>query len=54
MTENDFREEAEQHWLFLKKVFDASNFDMTAELLHTLYVEAMVHGYKHAVEEMKE
>lgn len=62
MTENDFREEAEQHWKFaeqfiikLSKWKNAPKIeDGLLELIQFLYVEAMIHGYKHAVEEIKE
>jgi len=36
-----FEEEAEKHW------------DWLAELLHEVYVGAMVHGYKHGLEDGK-
>ena len=52
MTE-DFRKEAEEHWKFVQTIItppitinDVKHF--TEDLLHYLYVEAMIHGYKHA------
>ena len=52
---SDFREEAEQHWEFVKRlltppfVVNDVNF-YSEDKLKYLYVEAMVHGYKHAKE----
>lgn len=58
MTEN-FKEEAEKHWQFIEQLLrtyrgeeDAIppeiSFNVKIETCHYLYVQAMVHGYKHA------
>jgi hypothetical protein len=41
---DDFREEAEAHWRFIEKLLDAQ---IPIEKVHYLYVEAMIHGFKH-------
>lgn len=44
---DDFREKAEAHWKY--------TFDLITQLLRTmgwLYIEAMVHGYKHGKEDV--
>jgi hypothetical protein len=49
MSEN-FRINSEKHWDFIKKLIIASNNDFSEELIeliHILYVESMIHGYKH-------
>ena len=40
------REDAEAHWEYTKKVIDRM-----LELCGVLYVEGMLHGYKHGKEE---
>lgn len=60
-TSDAFRSEAKQHWEYTRKILESSmrNFagvyglelQGTLALCETLYVEAMVHGYKHAKEE---
>jgi hypothetical protein len=52
---DDFREEAEKHWGYTKGLFDRVHLeDLVMEdipdLLHYLYVEAMVHGFGHGKE----
>ena len=49
MTE--FREEAEAHWKFIDKLLRIAKAELTFDLLEFLYIEAMVHGYKHKEEE---
>jgi hypothetical protein len=50
MTEHDFRLQAEEHWEFLEGLLKAYTV-----FIHCLYVESMVHGYKHGREfEQKE
>jgi len=39
---NDFREDAENHWKYTEKII----YKML-ELVHIAYVEGMVHAYKH-------
>jgi hypothetical protein len=41
----EFREEAEKHWQFIEKLLDVQ---VSIEKVHYLYVEAMVHGFKHS------
>jgi hypothetical protein len=43
----DFREEAEKHWQFIEKLLEPQ---VPIEKVKYLYVEAMVHGYKHAIQ----
>jgi hypothetical protein len=51
----DFRAEAEAHWEFIEKLLDTCTTEtVTKETLKFLYIEAMVHGYKHAIQEDKE
>lgn len=56
-AKNDcFRSEAEKHWIFIKPLLckeglDESEVTVELEKTHYLYVEAMVHGYKHAKQE---
>jgi hypothetical protein len=54
VCENDFRKEAEKHWAFLVPLLIDPECDtqISFEKAHYLYVEAMVHGYKHAKEEI--
>lgn len=47
MTE-DFREDAEKHWKFIEKLLRTYGLEASEET-HWLYVEAMVHGYKHGM-----
>jgi hypothetical protein len=46
----DFREEAEKHWKFINDLLDKMTEinEFPIEMIHYLYVEAMIHGYKHA------
>lgn len=60
MSEN-FRKEAEDHWgytenLMLKiaKLYGEKLTDDMLELIKYMYVEAMIHGYKHASNRNKE
>lgn len=51
----DFREEAEKHWQFLEILLinpDTATTSIPLERVKYLYIEAMVHGYKHAVKEL--
>jgi len=55
---NSFRKIAEQHWEYnselinhLLKAFNIEVNKELLELLRFLYVEAMIHGYKHRMEE---
>jgi len=47
---DNFRKEAEEHWKFIEKILQEfpENSDIPLNLVRFLYVEAMVHGYKHA------
>lgn len=47
---DDFRAEAEAHWSFIEKLLDSQ---VPIEKVHYLYVESMVHGFKHRNEEIK-
>lgn len=40
-----FREDAEAHWIYTKKIIDA-----VLEVAHIAYVESMIHGEKHGEE----
>jgi hypothetical protein len=53
ITLNDFRKTAEAHWKYTSELLELAGTDAD-ELLHFLYVEAMIHGYKHALKETKE
>ncbi len=62
MSEN-FREEAEEHWKFVEglviKMITGYWTEVTMdkkvlEIFKYLYVEGMVHGYKHGTEEGRE
>lgn len=44
----DFREEAEKHWKFIEDLLGASGAENNIPLIHYLYVESMIHGFKHA------
>jgi hypothetical protein len=54
-----FKEEAEKHWQYTKEVILASSAgnlenleeDDIIELCHKLYTLAMVHGYKHGIQD---
>lgn len=51
LASDDFREDAEKHWAFIEKMLLTleSKFNVDhLKFLHFMYVEAMVHGYKHA------
>lgn len=50
VAESNFREEAEAHWKFISELLETAGVDLN-ELHHFLYVEAMVHGYKHRKQE---
>ncbi len=59
-TNDCFRSEAEKHWQFIQGILTSQRVDredtdqpatVSLEACHYLYVEAMVHGYKHAKEE---
>lgn len=49
MSKPDFREDAEAHWKYTKKVIDA-----VMEVAHVAYVEGMIHGRKHGLEDKEE
>ena len=42
-----FREEAEKHWAYIESLLIAAGINTDLTLHKHLYVEAMVHGYKH-------
>lgn len=58
-TEKTFREDAEKHWQFIEKLLTSYRGSIelngvkpetvSLECCHFLYVEAMVHGHKHAL-----
>jgi hypothetical protein len=59
MAEDAFREEAEKHWEFIlgllgKFTFDHLNDAQIMDVFEYVYVEAMIHGYKHGIEDEKE
>ena len=43
-----FRDEAEKHWEYIKSLLIAAGINKDLTLHKHLYVEAMVHGFKHA------
>jgi len=43
-----FRDEAEKHWEYVKSLLIAAGINTDLTLHKHLYVEAMVHGFKHA------
>ena len=46
------RKLAESHWEYIEKVLKAHNEnDDTISKIRFHYIEAMVHGYKHAIED---
>jgi hypothetical protein len=49
MSDEEIRKMAEDHWEYTKKVIVASSTldDKEVELCHMLYVESMIHGFKH-------
>jgi hypothetical protein len=54
-TTQEFRATAEAHWQFIDRLLDTCAAEtvtkgITKGTLHYLYVEAMIHGYKHAQE----
>jgi hypothetical protein len=60
MMNENFREEAEKHWQFIEMMLKTYRGDredtdepqtVNMDCLHYLYVEAMIHGYKHALDE---
>jgi len=51
---DNFRKRAEAHFEYVRKVLELHGESPDViEKIHFHYVEAMVHGYKHALEEMK-
>lgn len=55
----DFRAEAEKHWQFIERLLktyteEENKTTVKMETCRFLYIEAMVHGYKHALTEDKE
>jgi len=58
-TEKTFREDAEKHWQFIKKLLTTYRGSVelngvkpetvSLDCCHYLYVEAMVHGHKHTL-----
>ena len=58
IAKDDFREEAEKHWFFIEKLLNSQCSEkivldkVSIETTHYLYVEAMIHGYKHAKEDL--
>jgi hypothetical protein len=58
MNEAEFRKVAEEHWQFIEMLLktcteEENKTTVRMESVHKLYVEAMVHGYKHAKGEKK-
>jgi len=49
MNEQEIKESAEKHWEYTAEVISRM-----LELSKYLYVEAMIHGYKHGVTDTKE
>lgn len=50
LTPENFREKAEEHWIFIKKILTVNNNYFSQdflELIYLLYIESMIHGYKH-------
>lgn len=47
----DIRQLAEKHWEYTEAILVLGDADMSLALIKYLYVEAMIHGYKHAKEE---
>jgi hypothetical protein len=50
-----FREQAEKHWEFTKQLMKKTNpslDDYTINIMHFIYVETMIHGYKHAFDSL--
>ena len=43
-----FRDEAEKHWEYIQSLLIAAGINTDLTLHKHLYVEAMVHGFKHA------
>ena len=43
-----FRNEAEKHWEYIQSLLIAAGINTDLTLHKHLYVEAMVHGFKHA------
>lgn len=49
MTETEVKAMAEAHWDWLETVLLKQ-----LEMQRMLYIEALIHGYKHAVHDMKD
>ena len=49
MNENEVRKMAEEHWSWLEKVLLKQ-----LEMQRMLYIEAIIHGYKHAVHDLND
>jgi len=47
--QSNFRAESEAHWNFIEKLLDQQ---VPLEKVKYLYIEAMVHGYKHALQSL--
>lgn len=57
---SDIRQKAEEHWKFIENLLKAHRehpeyplLTVNIETCHYLFIEAMVHGYKHKSEEQK-
>lgn len=51
-----FKESVEQHWKWVEGLLNVTvlkdmDFDEMMRLCHYLYITAMIHGYKHGIEE---
>ena len=46
MSGRNFRDDVEAHWKYTKKIID-----IMVEMTHIAYMEGMVHGYKHGLED---
>jgi hypothetical protein len=53
--EDDFRSRAEKHWDYTRQLIEKTNPNQDTydiELIHFLYVESMIHGYKHKTDSL--
>jgi len=60
MNYEKVRKLAEEHWKytselisFILRIYNITMKEELLEALHFLYVKAMIHGYKHAVKDLK-
>jgi hypothetical protein len=61
-TADEFRTEARKHWEYTRKILESSMRNYagvyglelvgTLAMCETIYIEAMIHGYKHALEKL--